>query len=267
MRGCDAIVHLAAVADVNDVLERPARAELINAGGTRVVLEAARAEGVTRVVYASTVWVYGNANGEIVDEEARLTLPGHLYTATKLAGEMYCNSYTELFDFDCTIARFGIPYGPRARAATVLAAFVAMARAGRPLTIHGDGTQSRRFVYVVDLADGVIAALERGRRGRIYNLVGAEQLTVSSIAEAVRDMIGSVPIVHLEGRAGDIHHADVSGERAADELGWKPRTAFAEGVRRYIEWLIETEDRASAPAASTIAGRAAAVVRQEPSEL
>jgi len=268
LRGCDAVVHLAAVADVNDVVADPARAELVNDRGTGILLEAARAEETPRVVYASTVWVYGDANGfGPVDEDSHLPLPGHLYTATKLAGEMYCTSYAALWGLEHTILRFGIPYGPRARPATVVAAFVARARAGKSLTITGDGTQSRRFVYVEDLADGVVAALAPSAAGRIYNLVGDESVSVREIAEAVRRLVADVPIVHVADRPGDLRPAEISGARAAEELGWRPQTSFAEGVRRYVDWVTETHGTPSAATASRIEGRAATVLRQEPEEL
>jgi UDP-glucose 4-epimerase len=244
--GCDAVVHLAAVSDVNTVLADPALAEVVNAGGTRVVLEAARLAGVARVVYASTVWVYGDANGHgVVDEDEPLTLPGHLYTATKLAGEMYCSSYTSLYGLETTIARFGIPYGPRARPATVLATFVSRALAGETITIAGDGLQSRRFVYVEDLAAGVVAALAPNAGGRIYNLVGNESTTVREIAETVTRVVRDVPIVHGAGRAGDISGAQVSGERARRELGWQATTQFQEGVERYVDWVSRLDGPAS----------------------
>ena len=268
LRGCDAVVHLAAVADVNDVVADPARAELVNDRGTGILLEAARAEETPRVVYASTVWVYGDANGfGPVDEDSHLPLPRHLYTATKLAGEMYCTSYAALWGLEHTILRFGIPYGPRARPATVVAAFVARARAGKPLTITGDGTQSRRFVYVEDLADGVVAALAPSAAGRIYNLVGDESVSVREIAEAVRRLVADVPIVHVADRPGDLRPAEISGARAAEELGWRPQTSFAEGVRRYVDWVTEMHGTPSAATASRIEGRAATVLRQEPEEL
>jgi len=238
VRGCDAVIHLAAVSDVNKVFADPAFAEAVNAGGTRAVLEAARLEDVPRVVYASTVWVYGSSNGHgPVDEDEPFTLPGHLYTATKLAGEMYCSSFADLYGLDTTIARFGIPYGPRARPATVLAAFVARALADEPITIAGDGTQSRRFIYVEDLAEGVVATLSPVAVGRVYNLVGTESTTVREIAETVSRVVRSVPIVHVEGRPGDIQGAEVSGERARRELGWETTVSFDEGVRRYLAWL------------------------------
>jgi UDP-glucose 4-epimerase len=106
--GCDVIVHLAAAADVGLVAKDPAGSERLNARGTLNVLEAARAIGA-RVVYASTIWVYSDVTETHVDEDSQLALPSHLYTATKLAGEMYCRSYGELYDVQTTILRFGIP--------------------------------------------------------------------------------------------------------------------------------------------------------------
>src|SRR5207302_11503585 len=101
-----------------------------------------------RVLYASTIWVYSDLTQRLVDEDTPLHLPAHLYTATKLAGEMYCRSYSELYGLDYTILRFGIPYGPRSRAEAVIPRFIQRALEGEPLTIAGDGKASRRFVYV-----------------------------------------------------------------------------------------------------------------------
>src|SRR3954471_20461279 len=92
-RGCEAIAHLGAIADVSHVAADPAYAERVNAGGTANVLEAARAEGIGRVVYASTIWVYDGSEADAVDEDSLLGLPRHPYTAHKIAGEMYCTSY------------------------------------------------------------------------------------------------------------------------------------------------------------------------------
>ena len=140
-----------------------------------MVLEAARAAQVARVIYTSTIWVYTGESGDRVDEDTPLRMPAHLYTASKLAGEMYCTSYRELYGLETTILRLGIPYGPRARPAAVLPAFVNRALAGESLTVAGDGSASRRFVYVEDLADGCVKALaEIGRascRERVYSSV------------------------------------------------------------------------------------------------
>ena len=266
--GCEVVIHLAALADVDKVATDPAETDRVNTRGTQVLLEAARDARIGRFVFASTIWVYGDAAGpEAVDEDMPLGLPKHFYTATKIAGEMYTASYGELYDLEWTILRFGIPYGPRARPSAVLPAFTAKALAGQPLTIAGDGTQSRRFVYVEDLADGIVAALVPVAANRVYNLVGRENTSVRAIARAVRDVVGDVPIEHIPGRAGDLRGGNISGERAAAELGWEPRTTFAEGVRRYVEWVTREAVTPSAATASSTEGSAAVVFRQESAEL
>jgi UDP-glucose 4-epimerase len=246
MDGCDAVIHLAAMADVNDVQADPEGAETANARATLAVLEAARRTGgVKRVLYGSTIWVYSDVPETEVCEDTRLSPPAHLYTATKLAGELYCRSYAELYGIEYTVLRFGIPYGPRARDATVLAAFTRKAIAGEPLTVAGSGDQTRRFVYVEDLADGVVRALdEPAAANRVYNLAGTETTTILEIAQAVRDLVGDAEIVHTPARAGDFGGKEVSSGRALAELGWEPDTPFREGARRYVEWRMEREREA-----------------------
>src|SRR4051795_12336365 len=178
LEGCDAVIHLAAAADVNEVQADPVEAERRNARGTLHVLEAARRARVGRVLYASTIWAYSDTPAECHVESLPLCPPAHLYTATKLAGELYCHSYAELYGVEYTVLRFGIPYGPRARPAAVVPAFVTRALAGEALTIAGDGRQSRRFVYVEDLAEGVVAALAPTAVNRTYNLVGDVDTTI-----------------------------------------------------------------------------------------
>jgi UDP-glucose 4-epimerase len=252
VRGCDAVVHLAAVADVNRVADDPSYADLVNVRGTGLLLEAARGEGVPRVLYASTIWVYGGmARPEPAHEESPLALPDHFYTATKLAGEMYCRAYNQLYGLGYTILRFGIPHGPRTRQAAVVARFVAHAMAGEALSITGDGSQSRQFVYVEDLAEGVVAALAPWADGRVYNLVGRESVSVRAIAETVRRVVREVPIVHVASRPADLGGAEISGARAEQELSWRARTPFDDGVRRYVAWLTAANGNgASAPAAA-----------------
>jgi UDP-glucose 4-epimerase len=237
MRDCDAVVHLAAVADVGHVHADPALAEEINTRGTRNVLEAACRAEVGRVVYGSTTWVYSDCEEEVVDEETPIPAPRHLYTATKLAGENYCAGYAELFDLESTVLRFGIPYGPRARSAGVVARFTDLALEGSALTIAGDGSQTRSFVYVEDLAAGIVAGLLPEAAGRTYNLSGNEIVSILEIAERVQENTEGCEIVHTPARPGDFPGKVISSRRALDELGWSAETSFAEGVRRYVEWV------------------------------
>ena len=264
MSGCDAVMHLAAAADVNEVAKMPVESEAANARGTLNVLEAARGAGVKRVVYASTIWVYTGESGERVDEESNLGMPNHLYTASKLAGEMYCRSYNELYDLEFTVLRFGIPYGPRARPAAVVPAFVGKAMAGEALTVAGAGDQSRRFVYVEDLASGCVKALDPVAANRTYNLVSDSSVTILEIAELVQDLVAPTGIEYTEQRTADYVGVEVSGVRAEEELGWTAETSFADGVSRYVEWRREDEAAAPVPmqpAVKAAEGFAAALTR------
>jgi UDP-glucose 4-epimerase len=238
LHSCDAVAHLAAVADVNDVHAEPEDAERVNARGTVAVLEAARRAGVKRIVYASTIWVYSDCEPEEVDEDTLLPPPSHLYTSTKLAGELYCKAYQELYGIDYTILRFGIPYGPRAREAAVIPAFVNKALKGEPLTLAGDGSQSRKFVYVEDLADGVALGVSDVAVNRVYNLASDETVTIKQIAETIKELMGDVEIVHTPARPGDFGGKVVSSQRAERELGWTAATPFADGVRKYVDWRL-----------------------------
>jgi UDP-glucose 4-epimerase len=237
MRDCDAVIHLAAVADVGHVLADPVLAEEVNTRGTLNVLEAACRAKVGRVVYGSTTWAYSDCVEQAVDEETPIPAPRHLYTATKLAGETYCAGYAELYDLESTVLRFGIPYGPRARAAGVVAKFTDLAFEGKALTIAGDGSTTRSFIYVEDLADGIVAALKPEAAGRTYNLSGDEVVTILEIAERVQENTDNCEIVHTPPRPGDFPGKEISNERALGELGWKAETSFREGVRKYVEWV------------------------------
>jgi UDP-glucose 4-epimerase len=249
LRGCDAVCHLAAAADVGEVIQAPAESTELNAMGTLAVLEAARLEGVTRIAYASTVWVYSEVEAAEVNEETLLPCPDHVYTAGKLSGELLCHSYAELYGLEPTVLRFGIPYGPRARPAAVIPSFVDRARRGEALTIAGTGEQQRVFVYVEDLAEGVVRGLRPEAVGRTYNLAGRETTTIRGLAEIVREEVGGVDIVHTEGRAGDLAGAAVCSQRAEAELGWTASTPLREGVRRYVAWLNAQPEVVAAPAA------------------
>ena len=246
MNGIDAVMHLAAVADVSDVFNDPHYSESVNVRGTINVLEAARGAKVKRVIYGSTIWVYSEADVDFVDESTALHAPSHFYTATKLAGEYYCQSYSKLYDLEVVILRYGIPYGPRARDGAVLPIFVRKALNGESLSIAGDGSQFMKFVYVEDLAEGNVLALKSVAKNKIYTLDGKEKITIKQIAETIQKLLGDVNIEYVSARPGDFSGKEVSSELAKKELGWEPKVCFEEGVRRYIEWYKDREAKKKA---------------------
>lgn len=234
----DAIYLLAAVANVNDALRNPVETIQVNVTGTSNVLEAVRRSESGRVILASTVWVCGMAQSNLVDEHTPLapSRADHIYTASKVAAEMVAYSYHRLYGVSLTVLRYGIPYGPGARSGSVVAAFVQRALRGEPLVIHGDGSQTRKFVYIDDLIAGNVAALDPVANGKTYHLDGDEAVSIREVAEGVREEIGEVEIRYESARSGDYVPPKTSIELARKELGWTPRTPFKEGLRKYLTW-------------------------------
>ena len=145
-RGAEHIFHLAAVSNVNTAHKYPVYTTALNVMGTTHVLEAARINGVSRVHLASTVWVYnGIPNGRPADESVPFYLngAGHIYTSSKIASELICHNYHQLYGVPITVLRYGIPYGPRMREELLIPVFLKKALQGEPLTISGKGGQFR----------------------------------------------------------------------------------------------------------------------------
>jgi UDP-glucose 4-epimerase len=232
-----AIYLLAAIANINDIHKNPLETALVNFQGVVNVLEAIKRYG-GRLIFASTVWVYMLAEGNNFDENAPLLVQNvnHTYTASKVAAELYIQSYNKLYGVDFTILRYGIPYGPRGRVGTVITNFIENALKREPIVIYGDGNHSRYFIYVEDLAEGNVAALKEVAGNQIYNLQGLRQISIREIAETVKRLVGGGRIEYTEARPGDYDGKIISSEKARRELEWEPKVDIEEGIRRYIEW-------------------------------
>ena len=240
LQGCDAVYHLAAMANVNDVARMPAESVDLNIMGTATILEAARMAGNMHFVLASTVWVYEATTANEVDESTPLNPEGvsHLYMAEKIASEMLAHSYGKLYNFPVTVLRYGIPYGPRMREELVMPIFIKKAVNGEPLTIAGDGLQYRNFIYVEDLADAHVRVLDRKATGT-FNLEGPREVAIIELAEAVNRMVPtSAGIIRTEARGGDYKGRVVSRQRAKDILDWEPTTAFEDGFETTLNWFL-----------------------------
>jgi UDP-glucose 4-epimerase len=241
--GCHAVFHLAGASDVNHVAEDPVAAVRLNVEGTARVLEAARLRGCSRVILASTVWIYGSTVGtgeRTEDAVVDLRRAGHVYVSTKLAAELLVHSYREMYGQHFTILRYGIPYGPRMREALVVARFVRAALEKQPITIAGNGEQQRNYVYVEDLARAHVRALSPAAEDQVLALEGGTPVSVREIADTVCKLIREVPIEHVSARAADYQGVSISNQAAKELLDWSPETEFAGGVRRYLDWLGET---------------------------
>jgi len=241
LKGVQYVFHLAAMADVNDIIADPAESVALNTLGVARVLEAGRRADTERVIVSSTVWVYAATHGDVVDETTPFDLntDRHLYVTEKIAAEMLCRDYETLFGRPYTVLRYGIPFGPRMRSDLVVAAFLLRALRGEALRIDGDGAQERRFVYVEDLAAAHVLALKRVAKNRTYNLESNEAISIRKLAETVRDLVGDVEVTFGPSRSFDYQARVVLSDRARRELGWEPKHTFAEGLRKTLAWYRE----------------------------
>jgi len=268
--GADAVFHLAAYADVNDVSREPVDATDANVVGVAKVWEACRRNNVGRAVLASTVWVYNGAADDgdgPLDEDAAFRLDdlGHLYTSSKVAAEMVVHSYKTLYDQEFTILRYGIPYGPRMRDSLVIPKFVGMALRGEPLTIQGDGSQYRNYVYVEDMAEAHVLALRPEAANQTFNLEGPERVSIRRMVESIGEALGrEVDVTYTPARTGDYGGREISAAKAERVLGWRTDVRFDEGLRRYVDWHLARDAAAAAPAPAAAPAAAMATAGASP---
>jgi len=240
-RGMEHVFHLAAVSNVNYAYKYPVYTTALNVMGTAHVMEAARVNGAKRVYLASTVWVYNGApSGKPADETVPFYLEGagHIYTSTKMAAEMICHNYHQLYQVPFTVLRYGIPYGPRMREELLIPIFLKKALNGQALTVSGKGEQYRNFVYVRDMAEAHVLAMKDAAANQTYNLEGRRKVTVLEVAEGLKKLVGDqVKIEFTPERPGDFGGKEISAEKARLELGWQPSVEFEDGLRRTVEWF------------------------------
>jgi nucleoside-diphosphate-sugar epimerase len=238
----DAIFHLAAVADAKKALADPVRAVNVDVGGTVSMLEAARQADVKRVMLASTLSVCGAMKRGFIDESEPFlpTGTGHIYSSARVACEFLAHDFNQLHGLPFTILRYSTIYGPGMWQGLALRSFLDRAFAGQPLIVYGDGSTSRRFLFVDDVARAHVLALKDEAQNQIYNLQGTRSVTIKELAELVSRLLGGIEIEYRQegGRFGDPQYdgRDTSSAKAYAELGWKPEVDLEEGVRRTIEW-------------------------------
>jgi UDP-glucose 4-epimerase len=247
--GASVVFHLAALASVAKSLDAPDQTHRVCATGTLNVLDAARRGGVRRVVYAASSSAYGIPVND-VQTESDPVMALSPYAAAKLAGELYAESFTTSFGLETVRLRFFNVFGPRQRADSpysgVIALFAAALAAGRTLVVHGDGLQSRDFVYVSDVVGALRRAAEApGTSGKVYNVGTGRRTTVLDLLGALNRLLGkNVVAGHGPARPGDVRHSCADISRARRELGFEPAVAFEEGLSHTLKWLASLSPKA-----------------------
>ena len=243
----DTIIHLAARAGVRPSIADPRLYVDTNVTGTLNLLEAARAGGVRRFIFASSSSVYGLCQTIPFREDLPLPQTISPYAATKLAGEHLCSNYAHLYDLRVVCLRFFTVYGPRQRPDLAIHQFTRRIQRGEPIQQFGDGLTRRDYTYIDDTIQGVVAALEyEGPRFDIFNL-GESQTT------PLRDLIARIEgalekravIERLPEQPGDVPLTCADISKARRLLGYRPATPIAEGIPRFVEWYLATRETAA----------------------
>lgn len=243
-KGFDAIYHLAAEANVNRFYESPLYSNHITSANTISVLECARRNNIDRVLLASTEWIYGTAESKdasnITEETIYAQNPDHLYTSSKISAEMFCKNYKTLYGVNYTIMRYGIPFGERARPETVTPIFISKILGGEEITIHGDGSQTRQFIYVRDLAEGNAACVKPEGENQIFNINGREVIKVIDIVTTLEEILGKkAKVKFIEDRKGNYKGRFISSEKAEKILGWKPKYSYRQAMEKYVKTVVK----------------------------
>jgi UDP-glucose 4-epimerase len=233
------ICHLAAQVDVRVSVASPGKDADVNVVGTINVLEAARVVGA-RVLLSSTGGAIYGEDAPVPSSESVLPTPGSPYGVAKYCAEQYVNLYNRLFGTEHAILRFANVYGPRQGSsgeAGVASVFCANGIQGRPLTIYGDGKQTRDYIYVDDCVAAFRAAADYGKAG-IWNVGTGVEVTVLDLAAMVVQLTGRrSQLVFAPARVGELSRSALTWERAAQDLGWRPATSLADGVQTVVSWF------------------------------
>lgn len=232
-QGVDWVFHLAALADIVPSIQRPGEYHRSNVDGTVAVLEGARTAGVKRFIYAASSSCYGIPD-EFPTPETAPARPMYPYALTKYLGEQYVLHWNKVYQLPCISLRLFNVYGPRARTSgaygAVFGVFLAQKLAGKPLTVVGDGTQTRDFTYVSDVVDAFLRAADSNVEGEVFNAGSGNTYSINKLAELLEQ-----DAVHIPKRPGepDCTFADISKIRHL--LGWQPEISFEDGVRIMLE--------------------------------
>lgn len=212
-----------------------------NIVGTQRLLEAVRcaAPGLTRFVYASSSSAYGNAE-RFPTQETDRPQPRSPYGVTKLAGEHLVNLYAANFGVPTISLRYFTVYGPRQRPDMAFNRFISLARRGRPLPVHGDGSQIREFTYVDDIVEAnVRAAVAAVEPGTVVNLSGGTSISVNEVLDLLERIHGEpLQVMRGEPAVGDVVRTGGSTERAKALLDWEPRIGIETGLSLEYDWLV-----------------------------
>lgn len=241
-KGVDVVFHLAASVGRQRSLDNPQLDSEVNLIGTVNVLEGMRKNGVKRIVYSSSAAMFGELVTPTIDENHPQNADSP-YGVSKLAAEKMILAYCGIYDITGVCLRYFNIYGVNQRFdlyGNVIPIFAKRIFAGEPITIYGDGTQTRDFVNAEDVAKANLLAAKSEKGTDVYNLGSGESVTINWLAETMQEIAGiNVGIVYAPERPADVKHCKANAEKAKNVLGFTPGVGLQDGLRKYLAWYKE----------------------------
>ncbi len=238
--GIDTVFHLAACVGRRKSLDNPVLDSVTNLAGTVNVLEGMRKNGVTRIVYSSSAAIFGEPMSEAIAEDHPYNANSP-YGVSKLAAENMILAYSKLYGITGISLRYFNIYGINQRFSpygNVIPIFAGHILSSRPVTVYGDGTQTRDFLNVRDVAQANLLAAFSERGTAVYNLGSGGSVTVNQLAQMMKDIAGSdVPVVYAPERPADVKHCTAVPEKAYRELGFHSEISIEDGLVEYMDWF------------------------------
>ncbi len=238
--GITSIIHAAAIAGVRSSMFNPHEYLDINAKGTLNVLEFARKIDAEKFIFASSSSVYGDVPlSELPASETREPMPISPYSASKLAAEIFCNTYFRTFGLDVAILRYFTVYGPRQRPDEAISKFTSLILKNQPIEIFGDGNQTRDFTYVSDTVDGTLLALNsKNSSGETINIASGVRVSVNELVKMISNTLGIKPEIKFsERKTGEASHTLADISKAKRILGYNPKVNLEEGIKNFAQRL------------------------------
>jgi dTDP-glucose 4,6-dehydratase len=244
LQGCDAVVHFAAESHVDRSIYEPAPVVETNVTGTLILLQLARDLNVPRFLHISTDEVYGDVPPGVTADEEFPVRPSSPYAASKAAADLLVLSFVRTYGFPAIITRSSNNYGPFQFPEKFLPLMIANALCDQSLPIYGDGRQQRNWLHVEDNCRAILAVLERGRPGVIYNVGGPDVEENLAMARLVLRLLGKPEslIRHVTDRPGHDRRYAVSSARITSEIGWRPLVSLEDGLRQTVVWYKQNAD-------------------------
>lgn len=240
----DAIVHFAAESHVDRSIHSPAPVIQTNVNGTFTLLEAARRFGIKRFLHVSTDEVYGSIEGPFDADESYPLRASSPYSASKAGSDLLALSYFTTYKLNVTVTRASNNYGPYQFPEKLIPLMISNALEDKPLPIYGDGLQVRDWLYVKDHCSAILAALEQGRPGEIYNVGGNCSLPNIEVVRRILNATGKPEtlMTYVTDRPGHDRRYALTNDKLSRETGWRPEMTFDEGLAATIQWYRENPD-------------------------